>query len=94
MFNIVSEAALDNLKVETPISLIRLPNIKNPINGVDDGTIIDIISVMTIGNKILTTFKFLISKRFGCFSSCFFIFIKSSSLETVSLTTNGIMTEN
>ena len=92
VFNIVSDAALDNLTVETPISLIRFPNIKNPINGVAEGTIIDIIKVIKIGKIILRAFMFLIFTELGYSSSCFFILIKISFLETVNLTTIGINT--
>ena len=92
VFKILSEAALDNLPVEDPISLIRLPNIRKPINGVEDGTIKETTIVITIGKMILILDRFLISLEEGDFSSCSFILINNSFLVTVNFTINGIIT--
>ena len=92
VFNILSEAAFDNLFVLEPISLIRFPNIKNPTRGVADGTIIETTNVITIGNRILILTRFLISNEFGNFSSCSFIFISISFFVTEYLTIKGIIT--
>ena len=82
----------DSLLVVDPISLIRFPNIKNPIKGVEEGTINDTTIVITIGNIILIFDKFFISLELGNFSSCSFILIKISLLVTVNFTIKGIIT--
>ena len=65
-FKILSETDFDNLIVEDPISFSKFPNIKKPINVVEEGTIIDTIIVTRIGKIIfiISTKKQMIKKYF------------------------------
>ena len=91
-FMILFEAASNKREVSLPISLIKLPNINIPIKGTALGTNKATTVVTTIGKRIFSTRRFLISVFEGYFFSCSFILILNSFLVHHSLTTKGMIT--
>jgi pyruvate carboxylase subunit B len=92
VFIIGPEAASAKRAVLGPISFSRFPSISIPISGAADGTSIATTNVRTIGNKIFTVLKCLISYLGGYSLSCFFILIMKSSLVISNFATPGMIT--
>ena len=91
-FMMLFDAASNRREVLLPISLTKLPNISIPTKGTADGTNKATTVVVTIGKRILSTRKFLISTFDGYFFSCSFMLIDNSFFEHHIRTTKGMIT--
>ena len=62
---VLPAASFESRSVAIPISLTRLPNIRNPISGTEDGTNKATMVNVTIGKRIFAIFRFLIGRLLG-----------------------------